>query len=173
MRKTYHLQIVTFGLQRAAGPYRGAITGLMQRSKKRLFNQLVGTHLKLMRNCEAEGLRSLKVDHQLVLGGRLHRQVARFFSLWDAIDNAAASRCGSTVSRHRRTLLPCPLLGKPDRRGGFNRRFLKARARSTSLGDNCARPGLAKAAAIQTIPNRQRATFLRYRCGLGCGSTPR
>jgi hypothetical protein len=24
-RKTYHLQIVTFGLQRAAGPYRGAI----------------------------------------------------------------------------------------------------------------------------------------------------
>jgi len=65
---------------------RWAITELMQRSKKRLFNQLVGTHLKLMRNCEAEGLRSLKVDHQLVLGGRLHRQVARFFSLWDAID---------------------------------------------------------------------------------------
>jgi hypothetical protein len=42
-----------------------------------------------MRNREAEGLRglrSLKVDHQLVLGGRLHRQVARFFSLEDAID---------------------------------------------------------------------------------------
>ena len=26
-RKTYHLQIVTFGLQRAAGPYRGANGG--------------------------------------------------------------------------------------------------------------------------------------------------
>ena len=25
-RKTYHLQIITFGLQRAAGPYRRAIT---------------------------------------------------------------------------------------------------------------------------------------------------
>ena len=27
-RKTYHLQIITFGLQRAAGPYRGATSGL-------------------------------------------------------------------------------------------------------------------------------------------------
>jgi hypothetical protein len=26
-RKTYHLQIVTFGLQRAAGPYRSAKSG--------------------------------------------------------------------------------------------------------------------------------------------------
>ena len=29
-RKTYHLQIVTFGLQRAAGPYRSAKTGREQ-----------------------------------------------------------------------------------------------------------------------------------------------
>ena len=63
-----------------------AKSGLMHRGKKRLFNQLVGTHLKLMRNREAESLRNLKVDHQLVLRGRLHRQVARFFSLEDAID---------------------------------------------------------------------------------------
>ena len=26
-RKTYHLQIITFGLQRAAGPYRRATSG--------------------------------------------------------------------------------------------------------------------------------------------------
>ena len=32
-RKTYHLQIITFRLQRAAGPYRSAITGLVHRSK--------------------------------------------------------------------------------------------------------------------------------------------
>jgi hypothetical protein len=29
MRKTNHLQIITFGLQRAAGPYSRARTGLM------------------------------------------------------------------------------------------------------------------------------------------------
>jgi hypothetical protein len=34
-RKTYHLQIITFRLQRAAGPYRSATNGLMQRSKRR------------------------------------------------------------------------------------------------------------------------------------------
>ena len=28
-RKTNYLQIITFGLQRTAGPYKGAITGLM------------------------------------------------------------------------------------------------------------------------------------------------
>src|SRR5215471_3269958 len=33
-RKTYHLQIITFRLQRAAGPYRGARTGLMHCSKR-------------------------------------------------------------------------------------------------------------------------------------------
>jgi hypothetical protein len=32
-RKTNHLQIITFGLQRAAGPYSRAKTGLMHRSK--------------------------------------------------------------------------------------------------------------------------------------------
>ena len=30
MRKTYHLQIITFGLQRAAGPYRRAIAIFMR-----------------------------------------------------------------------------------------------------------------------------------------------
>ena len=33
-RKTYHLQIVTFGLQRAAGPYRSANRVLTRCSKK-------------------------------------------------------------------------------------------------------------------------------------------
>jgi hypothetical protein len=32
-RKTHDLQIITFGLQRAAGPYRRAINGLTWRSK--------------------------------------------------------------------------------------------------------------------------------------------
>jgi hypothetical protein len=34
-RKTNHLRIVIFGLQRAAGPYRRAISGLMRCSEPR------------------------------------------------------------------------------------------------------------------------------------------
>src|ERR1700687_291260 len=33
-RKTNHLQIITFGLQRTAGPYKRANTGLMHRSRE-------------------------------------------------------------------------------------------------------------------------------------------
>ena len=42
-RKTYHLQIITFRLQRAAGPYRSASQRHMHRSKLvSLFDHLVG-----------------------------------------------------------------------------------------------------------------------------------
>ena len=38
-RKTYHLQIITFGLQRAAGPYRRAMYGRRPRCKRNLTFQ--------------------------------------------------------------------------------------------------------------------------------------
>ena len=38
-RKTYHLQIITFGLQRAAGPYRWAMYGRRPRCKRNLTFQ--------------------------------------------------------------------------------------------------------------------------------------
>jgi hypothetical protein len=37
-RKTYHLQIITFRLQRAAGPYRSARSELMHRSNSRSYS---------------------------------------------------------------------------------------------------------------------------------------
>jgi hypothetical protein len=37
-RKTNHLQIITFGLQRAAGPYRSANRRHMQRSKLHFYS---------------------------------------------------------------------------------------------------------------------------------------
>jgi hypothetical protein len=37
-RKTNHLQIFTFGLQRTAGPYKGATSGLMHRSKRHPYS---------------------------------------------------------------------------------------------------------------------------------------
>ena len=40
-RKTNHLQIITFGLQRTAGPYKGANSELMRRRRVPLFDHLV------------------------------------------------------------------------------------------------------------------------------------
>ena len=40
-RKTNHLRIVIFGLQRAAGPYRRANSGLMYRKTGSLIDDLV------------------------------------------------------------------------------------------------------------------------------------
>jgi hypothetical protein len=37
-RKTYHLQIITFRLQRAAGPYRSAINDISHRGKQRRYS---------------------------------------------------------------------------------------------------------------------------------------
>jgi hypothetical protein len=42
MSKTNYLQAVISDLQRTAGPYRCAISGLMHRNKTALFDHLVG-----------------------------------------------------------------------------------------------------------------------------------
>jgi hypothetical protein len=47
---------------------KSAATGLMQRSKKTLFDHLVGDGEQRGRDGEAERLSDLKVDHQLELG---------------------------------------------------------------------------------------------------------
>jgi len=51
-----------------------------------LFDQLVGAGKHSLRNNNPERLGGLEVDHQLVLGRRLHPQVGRLFSLEDAVD---------------------------------------------------------------------------------------
>jgi hypothetical protein len=43
------------------------------------------------RNGEAQRLRGLEVDHQFILGRRLHRKIARLFAFQDAIDIAGRS----------------------------------------------------------------------------------
>src|SRR6516164_10074191 len=76
-RKTYHLQIITFRLQRAAGPYRSAITCREQSQQTAsLFDHLVGGGEHRRRHREAERSSSLMVNDQLELRRLHHRQVA-------------------------------------------------------------------------------------------------
>ena len=46
-----------------------------------LFDHLIGALLHLQRHIEAQSLRGLEVDHQLVFGRRLHWQVTGFSPL--------------------------------------------------------------------------------------------
>ena len=57
----------------------------------RSFEQFVGAGEYRRRNCEAQCFRGLEVDHELVFGWRLHRQVGGLLALEDAIDIAGGT----------------------------------------------------------------------------------
>src|SRR5262245_19169604 len=64
----------------------------MHRSKTAsLFDQLIRTGKRCRWYCEAECLSGFKIDHQIVLGRRLHRHVGRFLALEDAVDIAGGA----------------------------------------------------------------------------------
>src|SRR6201982_370163 len=52
------------------------------------FDHLVGAGQPRLRNVETQRLGSLQIDHELVLGRRLHWQVARLLALENAVDIA-------------------------------------------------------------------------------------
>ena len=67
-RKTKLLQIIIFGLQRAAGPYRWA----NRRHRGCLFNDLVGHCENVRWQIEAERFRGFEIDHEFELGDSHH-----------------------------------------------------------------------------------------------------
>jgi hypothetical protein len=56
------------------------------RSKRRLFDYLVGGHLHDRRHCEAERLCGLEIDDEFDLRGLLHRKLGGLLTLEEAID---------------------------------------------------------------------------------------
>ena len=62
-----------------------ANSGLMHRSKERLFDQLVGAAGQRQRDGDAKRLGGLEVDEQLQLRGLLHRQIGGLLAFEDAV----------------------------------------------------------------------------------------
>jgi hypothetical protein len=89
-RKTYHLQIITFGLQRAAGPYSRARKRHMQCSKQSpLFDHLVGAGEQRRRHFEAKRAGSRQIDDKFELGRLQDWQIGRLGPLEKAARIAA------------------------------------------------------------------------------------
>src|ERR1700730_3192550 len=55
------------------------------------FDHLVGTREQRWRHLDAERLGGLEVDHQFVLGRRLHRKVGGLLALENAVDVAGGA----------------------------------------------------------------------------------
>src|SRR5262249_4717259 len=92
----------------------GPTTDSCAAKKIALFDHLVGAGKYSRRHVEAQRLGSLEIEHHLVLGRRLHRQVASLLALEDAVDVAGGKclpdRCRRTSVRLRRQI------GEKDRR---------------------------------------------------------
>src|SRR5262249_10500765 len=96
-RKTYHLQIITFRLQRAAGPYSCANYRPEQvQQVAPLLDHLVGDGEHAWRNCEVERFGGPEVNHELELGGLYHRQIGGL----RALKNSADIDAGLAIALH-------------------------------------------------------------------------
>ena len=65
---------------------------MSNRSKRWLFDHLVGGHDKLIRHLEAKCLRGSEINSQLDFDRELDGKLARFRALQDAISKIAARR---------------------------------------------------------------------------------
>src|SRR5262249_13049812 len=76
---------VLVDLAKCVSEQRAAEKGFRVMNSRRSLDHLVGTREEAIWHVEAEGLRGLQIDHQLVLGRRLHWKVGRFLALEYAV----------------------------------------------------------------------------------------
>jgi hypothetical protein len=72
------------------------------------LDQLVGACEQCRRNFEAERLDGFQIDHQFVLGRRLHGQIGRLLALQDAVNVAGGALSALTSSRHSMPISSLP-----------------------------------------------------------------
>ena len=83
-----------------------------------LFDHLIGAGEQHWRHFKAECLRRLEIDRQVVLGGRLHRQVGRLLALEDAVDVAGRAFCPSAGADGTTGRAAAPAARRRNRRRG-------------------------------------------------------
>ena len=98
-----------------------------------LFDHLRGAGKYCRRNGEALCLRGLEVDHQFILGRRLHRKIARLLTFKDAID--IAGRAPVLVDKIR-PIGDQPALDSVEAGGVNCRQFVPGRQRGDQVPMN-------------------------------------
>jgi hypothetical protein len=105
-----------------------------QQNVQNLLDHLVGCREKRRRHLKADRLGSLQVDHQLVFGRRLHREIGGLLTLEDAID---ISRRAAVLVEKIRPVGDQPAGGDHEASEIDRGQLVPARQRDDQVAMNC------------------------------------
>ena len=104
-----------------------------KRTSSRSLDHLIGASKQSCWHIKTEGLGGLEIDHQFVLGRRLHREVARLFALEDAIDVAGRP---TELADHIRPVGDQATLGDGEAIGVDRGQLIPGRKRNNQIAMN-------------------------------------